>query len=143
MADLLCIFQIIEKDFSCLRVKQVSIVSSKEIFMNSRYLSLPLLFFAFALFVSCTTNADYTVSGIVIDAATKKPIEGVIVNEGQYAPKLVAGDRTNSDGFFSYLTYPEEHNIYIECPGYETLKKTIAISNNDENMRIELIPEKK
>ncbi|KYC46601.1 MAG: hypothetical protein AMQ22_02097 [Candidatus Methanofastidiosum methylothiophilum] len=72
--------------------------------------------------VGCT-NSPITVSGNVKDSITGLPVKDAKVTDGIYGYGNYC--ITNSSGYYSYLTYCEEHTITIEANGY--LKKEITM----------------
>ncbi|MHC4456316.1 MAG: carboxypeptidase regulatory-like domain-containing protein [Planctomycetota bacterium] len=81
---------------------------------------------------------DFVVKGTVTDAATGEPIAGAKVSDDGYGPKPYRCGITDSEGRYSYLTWPEEHNIVAEAPGYKPQRKGITglfhVENEDEKV---------
>lgn len=88
----------------------------------------------------CASTPDLRVSGVVLDAVTREPVAGARVHEGRYAPDLAAGAVTGEDGAFAYYSYPEEHCLLVEAPGYAAYSATIGLrpASRDERLSIEL-----
>jgi hypothetical protein len=78
------------------------------------------------LLLSSCGNVTTTVSGYVKDAASGLPIAKALVSDGSY------GDGnsgiTDSDGYYSYSTYSEEHTIVVTAEGYQQAKRTLITS---------------
>jgi outer membrane lipoprotein-sorting protein len=70
--------------------------------------------------------APILINGIVRDAETGQVIAGASVSDDGYGPKPHKSSVTDSAGRFSYTTWPEEHNIIAEAPGYKSQRKTIT-----------------
>ncbi|MHC4154447.1 MAG: carboxypeptidase regulatory-like domain-containing protein [Planctomycetota bacterium] len=65
----------------------------------------------------------FVVTGRVTDATTGEAIAGARVSDDGYGPKPHKGAVTDADGRYSYHTWPEEHRIKAEAPGYKTQRK--------------------
>ena len=65
------------------------------------------------------------ITGTVKDAATGQPIEGAKVSDDQYGPEPYKGAATDAAGKYRYVTWPEEHNIIAEAPGYKAQRRGI------------------
>jgi hypothetical protein len=65
------------------------------------------------------------VSGVVKDAATGKPIEGAKVSDDKYGSEPYKSATTDTEGKYSYKTWPEEHNIIAQAPGYKPQQKML------------------
>jgi outer membrane lipoprotein-sorting protein len=80
---------------------------------------------------SVTTSKDedahppFNVGGTVTDAATGQPIAGAKVSDDGYGPKPYKGAITDAEGRYSYFTWPEEHAIIAQAPGYKPQRKNI------------------
>lgn len=83
----------------------------------------------------CVKAQPFTVSGIVIDAATKLPMRGASV----FCQNTTLGTATNADGAFQ-LTLPSGgYDLVISFSGFETFSKRISSSTeNLLNQNIEL-----
>ncbi|MHC4520552.1 MAG: carboxypeptidase-like regulatory domain-containing protein, partial [Planctomycetota bacterium] len=79
---------------------------------------------------------ELVVTGTVTDAATGNPIAGARVFDDGYGPappwdEIRPGDRapwgavTDSQGRYSFLTWPEHHSVRAEAPGYTSQRKTL------------------
>jgi len=68
---------------------------------------------------------SFVVRGTVTDAVTGEPIAGVRVCDDRYAGGL-QGAITDSEGKYRYLTWPEEHSIKAEVPGYKSQRKGLT-----------------
>jgi outer membrane lipoprotein-sorting protein len=80
----------------------------------------------------------FVVTGTVTDATTGQPIAGAKVTDDGYGPEPYKGAITNSEGKYSYLTWPEEHRIKAEAPGYKPQRKGITglfhVESEDEKV---------
>ena len=81
---------------------------------------------------------EFVVTGTVTDAATGQPIAGAKVTDDGYGPEPYKGAITDSQGKYSYLTWPEEHRIKAEAPGYKSQSKGITglfhVESEDEKV---------
>jgi outer membrane lipoprotein-sorting protein len=81
---------------------------------------------------------EFVVTGTVTDAATGEPIGGARVSDDGYGPEPYRGAITDSEGKYSYRTWPEEHTIKAEAPGYKPQRKGITglfhVENEDEKV---------
>ncbi|HUW20605.1 MAG TPA: carboxypeptidase regulatory-like domain-containing protein [Sedimentisphaerales bacterium] len=66
---------------------------------------------------------EFVVTGRVTDATTGEAIAGARVSDDGYGPKPYKGAVTDADGRYSYHTWPEEHRIKAEAPGYKAQAK--------------------
>ncbi len=62
---------------------------------------------------------EFLIKGTVTDAKTGQPIAGAKVGDDKYASGLF-WTTTDANGFYSYNTWYEEHNIKCEASGYKT-----------------------
>ncbi|HLG39926.1 MAG TPA: carboxypeptidase-like regulatory domain-containing protein, partial [Chitinophagaceae bacterium] len=101
--------------------------------IKRRYLFvIPLLLFSFI------ANAQFTVSGRIVDSASKEPLAGASV----YCQNTTIGTATNKQGEFSLSLKPGGYELIISFTGY--LTKEIRISNSDGAMPdIEMLKEEK
>lgn len=65
------------------------------------------------------------ITGTVFDQATGQPIASARVSDDGYGPKPYQGAITDSEGRYRYLTWPEEHTIVAEAPGYKPRRHAI------------------
>jgi len=67
------------------------------------------------------------ITGTVKDsnAVTGRPIEGAKVSDDGYGPQPYKGAVTDAAGKYRYVTWPEEHNIVANAPGYKSQRRTI------------------
>ena len=90
------------------------------------------------------TEPAFIVKGTVCDAVTMKPIARAKVGDHEYGPEPRKSTFTKADGSFEYTTWPEEHAIIIEAPGYKlqyhNLKATLLQGMKEYNMQILLSP---
>lgn len=81
---------------------------------------------------------EFVVTGTVTDAATGEPIGRARVSDDGYGPEPYRGAITDSEGKYSYRTWPEEHTIKAEAPGYKPQRKGITglfhVENEDEKV---------
>jgi len=81
---------------------------------------------------------EFVVNGTVTDAVTGQPIEGAKVTDDGYGSEPYQGAVTDSEGKYSYLTWPEKHRIKAEAPGYKPQRKGITglfhVENEDEKV---------
>jgi outer membrane lipoprotein-sorting protein len=79
---------------------------------------------------------QFVITGIVTDAATGEPIAEARVSDDGYGPEPYKGAITDSEGKYSYLTWPEEHRIKAEATGYKPQRKGLTglfhVENEDE-----------
>ncbi|MHC4204904.1 MAG: carboxypeptidase regulatory-like domain-containing protein [Planctomycetota bacterium] len=93
-------------------------------------------------YLASTSEGDeepkFVVTGTVIDAATGQPIAGAKVTDDGYGPEPYKGAITDSEGEYSYLTWPEEHRIKAEAPGYKPQHKGLTglfhVENENEKV---------
>ncbi|MDD5327626.1 MAG: M56 family metallopeptidase [Phycisphaerae bacterium] len=64
---------------------------------------------------------EFVIKGIVTDADTGRPVAGAKVGDDGYAEGKQSAT-TDVNGFYSYNTWYEEHNIKCEASGYKTQK---------------------
>jgi outer membrane lipoprotein-sorting protein len=81
---------------------------------------------------------EFAVTGTVTDAATGEPIAGARVSDDGYGPEPYKGAITDAEGKYSYRTWPEEHGIKAEAPGYKSQRKSITglFHVEDEDERV-------
>jgi outer membrane lipoprotein-sorting protein len=65
----------------------------------------------------------FVITGTVTDATSGWPIEGASVSDDGYGPKPYKGAITDANGRYSYHTWPEEHRIKAQAPGYKPQRK--------------------
>lgn len=87
---------------------------------------------------SYLTHAQYTVSGKIVDSATKEPMAGASV----YCQNTTIGTATNKQGEFSLQLKSGGYELIISFTGYQT--KQVQISHTDAQIRdIEMVKEDK
>jgi len=77
------------------------------------------------LFPGPTDKPGMLLTGTVTDTATGQPIAGVKVWDDFGQER---GAITNSDGKYSYHTWPEEHFVRAEAPGYRAQRQILLTS---------------
>jgi len=96
------------------------------------------IFIFLFLLLSIVTRAQYTVSGRIIDSATKEPMTGASV----YCQNTTIGTATNKQGEFSLSLKSGGYELIVTYTGYQT--KQLRISHTDEKIPdIEMVKEEK
>lgn len=96
------------------------------------------LLFLTSIFLSATVFGQFTVTGMVIDSASREPLQGTSV----FCQNTTSGTLTNKQGEFSLQLKSGGYELIISFTGYQT--KEIRISNNDNTpLQIELAKEEK
>lgn len=90
------------------------------------------------IYMNKNAPPSLVVSGMVKDAKTGQPIAGAKVSDGNYASGKQFGI-TNSNGEYQYLTWPEEHGIVAEAPGYKTQSQllTTKVFNKEKEKNLD------
>ena len=91
------------------------------------------------LFGGGNESPPLEITGTVFDQATGQPIPGARVSDDGYGPKPYQGATTDSEGRYRYRTWPEEHTIIAEAPGYKPQRYTFGtgpLQSADELMMI-------
>ena len=97
-----------------------------------------LLFIFLSIFFSSSVFSQFTVTGKVVDSATKEPLHGASV----FCQNTTSGTTTNKEGEFSLPLKSGGYELIISFTGYQV--KEIRISNNDNNpLQIEMVKEEK
>jgi CarboxypepD_reg-like domain len=101
--------------------------------IKHRYLIVfPLLLFSFI------ANAQFSISGRIVDSASKEPLGGASV----YCQNTTIGTATNKQGEFSLSLKPGGYELIISFTGYQT--KEIRIVHTDDKIPdIEMVKEEK
>lgn len=86
---------------------------------------------------SFITNAQFSVSGKVIDSSTKEPLPGASV----FCQNTTIGTLTNKQGEFSLQLKPGGYELIITYTGYQT--NTIRISSDSSHMEIGMAKQEK
>lgn len=90
------------------------------------------------LFTSAIVFGQFTITGKVVDSATKEPLLGASV----FAQNTTSGTTTNKQGEFSLSLRSGGYELIVSFTGYQS--KEIRISNNDNSsLQIELVKEEK
>ncbi|HMR91106.1 MAG TPA: carboxypeptidase-like regulatory domain-containing protein [Chitinophagaceae bacterium] len=91
-----------------------------------------------ALIFSLAAAAQFTVSGRIVDSATREPLHGASV----YGQNTTIGTTTNKEGGFSLSLKSGGYELIVSYTGYQT--RYIRISHTDAQLGdIEMIPEEK
>ena len=94
--------------------------------------------FLLSIFVSTIVFGQFTITGKVVDSATKEPLFGASV----FAQNTTSGTTTNREGGFSLSLKSGGYELIVSFTGYQS--KEIRISNNDSNpLQIEMAKEEK
>jgi carboxypeptidase-like protein len=94
--------------------------------------------FLLSIFVSTIVFGQFTITGKVVDSATKDPLLGASV----FAQNTTSGTTTNKQGEFSLSLKSGGYELIVSFTGYQS--KEIRISNNDNNpLQIEMVKEEK
>jgi hypothetical protein len=94
--------------------------------------------FLVSIFVSTIVFGQFTITGKVVDSATKEPLFGASV----FAQNTTSGTTTNREGGFSLSLKSGGYELIVSFTGYQS--KEIRISNNDSNpLQIEMAKEEK
>jgi len=94
------------------------------------------LFLAF-IFISGNIFGQFTISGKVIDSASKEPLQGASV----FAQNTTNGTITNKQGEFSLQLKSGGYELIISFTGY--LTKQVQVTGPNAQMDIELVKEEK
>ena len=68
------------------------------------------------------------VTGIVRDSVTGQLTANAKVSDDGYGTEPYESGVTDSSGRYSYLTWPQEHNIVAEASGYKTQRQILTTS---------------
>src|SRR5258705_12150244 len=102
----------------------------KQYITMKSYLSFFIFLF---LFISKSVFGQFTVTGKIVDSATKEPLQGASV----FCQNTTSGTITNKGGEFSLQLKSGGYELIISFTGYQT--KEIRISNSDNNpLQIEM-----
>jgi hypothetical protein len=98
------------------------------------------LFFFFFVTLCCTATAfaQYTVSGVVVDAETKLPLEGASV----FAQNTTAGTITNKEGAFKLSLSKGGYELMVTYTGYKNGQQNVE-ATTAQPLTIELQKEDK
>jgi hypothetical protein len=116
-----------------------------------RNISLLLLILPFALYAKAGTGKrEGVLNGYVTDAATKKPLSGVVVSATVPGSSSMCEVLTDADGYFRFVQLPAGSPITVsfDKKGYQSAKRPIvnvgeksSIKLNIEVQREEMDPE--
>ncbi len=99
---------------------------------------LRFVFISLLILSSLITYSQFTVSGKIVDSATKEPLSSASV----YCQNTTIGTSTNKEGEFSLSLKSGGYELIISYTGYQT--KQIRISSDDKRIPdIEMIKEEK
>ncbi|MFO7674683.1 MAG: outer membrane beta-barrel family protein [Lutibacter sp.] len=103
-----------------------------------RLLLLTLIVFTPILsFSQSNNNPTYTISGKIIDAASKKPLEdATIIFKSIDSNHIKFGGITNQKGNFSIDVEKETYNVSVEFISYETKNLNISAITRDINLGV-------
>jgi hypothetical protein len=91
--------------------------------------------FFFASIAAFSQSTTFLVSGKIIDASTKQPLQGASV----FAQNTTVGTATGADGIFAIRLYSGGYDLVVTFTGYETSTKRITTADEqDKNIVIEL-----
>ena len=94
--------------------------------------------FLLSISFSTIVFGQFTITGKVVDSATKEPLFGASV----FAQNTTSGTTTNKEGEFSLSLKSGGYELIVSFTGYQS--KEIRISNNDNNpLQIEMVKEEK
>lgn len=128
--------------------RKLQINFSKNLFFLFRYLLI--IFFGLTVFFGCQMDAEDTpvpivepdpilygtISGKVVDANTKNPLTGAVVN-------LFNSDvKTELDGIFTFdgIPYNQKHTLTVHDPDYQPYTQDIIINIERLVVDVELTP---
>jgi len=97
--------------------------------LTGKFLSGKVDMSKFASLLSGSGNGSepsLSLTGVVRDAKSEKPIAGAKVSDDKYGPEPYKGAVTDAGGKYSYKTWSEEHGIIAQAPGYKIQKKTLT-----------------
>lgn len=103
-----------------------------------RLLLLTLIVFApILIFSQSNNNATYTISGKIVDAATKKPLEDATIIFKSIDSNLIKfGGITNQKGNFSIDVEKETYRVSVEFISYETKILNLSAINRNFNLGV-------
>ena len=87
------------------------------------------IFLFFFINVSVFAQANYTVSGKIIDQETRLPLQGASV----FAENTTIGTATNNEGIFQLKLPNGGYSLVITFTGYQTETKRITTSDAATN----------
>ncbi|MES1222608.1 MAG: carboxypeptidase-like regulatory domain-containing protein [Bacteroidota bacterium] len=104
-------------------------------------LALPLVLLAKA----GTGRTDALLQGYVMDAVTKKPVQGVVVSVITPGTNVSKEATTDADGFFSFFQLPSTQvSVQFDKKGYQSCKKSnISVTKEKAPVKInvDFVPE--
>jgi len=114
-------------------------------------ISFYLVFFLFTCLVSCGLYASdgktdpCLIKGQVLDAVTKKPVQGVVVSAGVPGDLASKEVITDVDGYYYFKQLPASHvNLRFEKKGYQKYKYEEIIEIQDKKtvkVNVEVLPD--
>lgn len=118
-------------------------MQGKRIFIvyNTQLYSMKLIHYSFLLLfisVSFAVQSQITISGKVIDSASREPLQGASV----FAQNTTLGTVTNQNGEFSLQLKSGGYELIISYTGYKNQEIRIT-DNKSQELQIELVKEDK
>jgi hypothetical protein len=102
--------------------------------MNKAILFISSIFISLSVF----SQTGYTISGKIIDEATKQPLQGASV----FAENTTIGTATNDDGIFNLRLPNGGYSIAITFTGYQTETKRVTAADGGNNEMVVEIKKK-
>jgi hypothetical protein len=98
-----------------------------------------ILFLLIAFYsISAFSQSGYTISGKIIDGATKQPLQGASV----FAENTTIGTATNDQGFFTLRLPGGGYSIAVTFTGYQTETKRVTAGDAGNNEMVIEIKQK-
>ena len=98
-----------------------------------------ILFLLIAFYsISAFSQSGYTISGKIIDEATKQPLQGASV----FAENTTIGTATNDQGFFTLRLPGGGYSIAVTFTGYQTETKRVTAGDAGNNEMVIEIKQK-
>ena len=107
------------------------------LFYMRRLLLVLIILTPILSFSQKNTTPTYTITGKIIDAASKKPLEdATIIFKSIDSNHIKFGGITNQKGNFSIDVEKETYNVSVEFISYETKNLNISAISRDLNVGI-------
>ena len=105
--------------------------------------TVALLFVFVCMVLVSSTNEkprkpEFSVKGKVTDAATGRPICGVLVLDEPSDSMPVQGAVSDREGAYHYRTWAQVHAISVRAPGYLVARKTIGAETSSGESGLEI-----